>query len=161
MCQVCHGNDTFIVIDGKSICSDDVSYMEHPTCKEIYTKKYVCNFCESEKSTLNEYCYIVENVNDKNKYTSYIYLCETCFKPYVDMYKENRDSKKNEFKKVSDYKHGHICYLVSKDTENSTSENAEHDKFICNKCQKIDLINNGIFICDSMNVCNECVQLYE
>jgi hypothetical protein len=146
MCQVCKCSYDFIIIDGKTVCSDDSSYMDHPTCKQKYTGEYICNFCDKTKNISNENCYMIHNYD----YDDTIYMCSECFKPY--------ESVNNDYKYMFiNKKWRHIYYNLHTNLYDMIVNKNKHNKFICNKCNVVKLTENNINIFDNMNLCNECL----
>jgi hypothetical protein len=79
-CQVCKciEYDKYI-IDDIVVCSDDSSYMTRPTCREQYTNKIKCDFCDLIK---------IGNIYkiDNDEIEKTLLLCQDCYDKYDTKY---------------------------------------------------------------------------
>lgn len=148
-CQICCAGYDFEIIDGLSMCKDDIENFEKPTCKEKYTENYKCCHCGKTKNILDQQCFIFRSeIPGKKIDTDHenIYVCKHCFAPHekdfrkplspsgwIDVYNTNLkkyDDAYNYFKNCS--------------------------SFLCNGCNEKSYMVDGCFIENNNNLCHKC-----
>ena len=79
MCQICfHGDSNDLAVysgDGKMYCTDYPG--EIISCYKRIVGKYLCSFCNTERSTYTDPCYILNDCNDDE----HVFACSLCIDP--------------------------------------------------------------------------------
>ncbi len=127
-CIVCRNSscEKEIMPDGFVVCSDNLPFIERPTCKQKYTGFFMCDFCNKES---NGNMYVVQNdsclydscfgKNDGDKNESYIptiLLCNECHKPYKSnesSYHYLESKKYPKIHEINENSHPHYRYIVA------------------------------------------------
>ena len=142
LCQSCKKSGTNgTLVNGYKICSDN---KDHPSCIEKYTGEYTCSICKKNKNILHTKCSIftIDNI----EFDEYFhYICHDCYKPVGSLSRFTTDN----WRKIID----------GRDYENILTilKKYKMSQFICNKCEDIKSIIDGINIIENQNLCNNCI----
>ncbi len=149
-CQTCKCHYDYELINGFRVCSDDSSYMGHPTCKEKYTGNYLCNTCDKIQNVNQNKCFYFQDDDDDE----YYYLCNFCVQPFnLDKY-QHQFYRKDVEKWIHVYDNDIKQILKLKNL-------SEKYCFICNQCNTINDVKKGIFIHEKKNLCDNCFKNIE
>ena len=136
--------------DGAMFCVDNRDCRKFPvniSCYQQYTGIYTCHYCENERSVHEEVCYRM-----RDEYEEIIFVCSKCMEHFthdglIKHGKYDRDCiEMNGWRDIYDRDNDGLLKVLKKNPQ-----------FICNKCDKISNVSNGIRIVDKMNVCSDCV----
>lgn len=78
-CAVCYSDKfDYEIINNKRICKNNTCWMQ-PTCKELFTETYLCDFCNTTKNVNECKCHIFyyEEID-----MLYKYICNDCYDKY-------------------------------------------------------------------------------
>ena len=160
MCKFCHydyyPNSMSLGVmeyrDGALFCVDNDmrvwDYQKFPVnidCYQQYTGIYTCHYCENERSAHEEVCYRMRDENGE-----IIFVCSRCMQPYDGLIKHGQYER--DYREMNGWRD-----IYHRENDKLLKVLKKNPQFICNKCDKISNVSNGIRIIDKMNVCTHCV----
>lgn len=140
---------------GYSLCDDKLII---PNCNEYVTGNYNCNICNNTCNVSVTKCHILIDDNvDKSKY-----ICNTCYMcNCVPIGKtKNFNDKLKNWNYIFNYSQNYdVAKLLCERIDNTTinSNLSVFCKFICNHCNRVGLVNDGLYIHDNKNMCRSCI----
>lgn len=127
------------------VCKPNEDDTDHPNCKEEYTNIFTCDVCKHRRDTDKVQCNII-----KDYYDITYYICTEC-SYNID---NSEDDRWKNIKKT-DSCYNNMISLLTSNKNNKLQKNISN--YICNKCNNIKNVYDGINIEDDMNICNECI----
>jgi hypothetical protein len=156
-CFSCHYQGDLQELNGKMYCTNYPG--QDMTCYQKAKGDFKCDYCLKDKNCWENNCYIFDHPEYNN-----MYMCGNCYEPYQNKMNEGKCCFmvwENKIEKIEQEKESGWIHLYEDESKKLLDLICKNSKFICNKCHYIELISNGIFIVDGMNLCRDCAEKHK